>query len=184
MGYVLYWGYNPFTNLLLSSWHIQVQAAPPLLSSPPRLFSSQDEFALNFCKLAQIKKTNKVWNLSAWFRLVSYNHPCYLSCKCIGDEVLPEPELRWSWVFFVFFFQSFTWNQPLNIHFKTVGYQFGDSKSLHDKMEKTNPFFETSGKLTQHCAMKKPGWFRARVSRGIHYPVPWGSWYAMIRIPI
>ena len=45
------------------------------------------------------------------------------------------------------FFQSYTWNQPLNIHFKTVGYQFGDSKSLHDQMEKKNPF-ETSGKNT------------------------------------
>ena len=39
LGYVIYWGYNPFTNLLLSSWHIQVQAPPPWQSSHtlPRL---------------------------------------------------------------------------------------------------------------------------------------------------
>ena len=36
---------------------------------------------------------------NALFGLVSYNDPCYLSCKCIGDEVLPGPELWWSWVY-------------------------------------------------------------------------------------
>ena len=36
---------------------------------------------------------------NALFGLVSYNDPCYLSCKCIGDEVLPGPEVWWSWVY-------------------------------------------------------------------------------------
>ena len=147
MGYVIYWGCNPFTNLLLSSWHIQVQAAPPLLSSPPLLLSFQNEFALNFCKLAQIKKTNKVWNLSAWFRLVSYNDPCYLSCKCIGNEVLPEPELWWSWVFFLFFSKFYLEPTPKHLlqngwlsiwWFQIFTWQNGEEKSFFWNIREIN----------------------------------------------
>ena len=58
---------------------------------------------------------------------------CYLNLNYDGVEC------------FLFFSEFYL--EPLNIHFKTVGYQFGDSKSLHDQMEKKNPF-ETSGKNT------------------------------------